>query len=176
MMMQERVPLYTEVQQFRQPWIWAGLIIAALSIVPLWYGVYRQLVDGEPLGDNPASDNELLIMAIGVTFIVLGLVVLFLKARLETMVDAEGIRYRFFPFHLRTHEILWETVAKATVRTYRPILEYGGWGIRYGLRGKAYNVSGNQGLELELRGGGRILFGTQRPVELDSVVRGIMRG
>ena len=52
-------------------------------------------------------------------------------------------------------------------RTYRPILEYGGWGIRYTMgRGWAYNVSGNQGVQLELASGKRILIGSQRAEEL----------
>jgi hypothetical protein len=53
-------------------------------------------------------------------------------------------------------------------RTYRPILEYGGWGIRYSPFGKgwAYNISGNQGVQLELMNGKRILIGSQRAEEL----------
>jgi hypothetical protein len=53
-------------------------------------------------------------------------------------------------------------------RTYRPILEYGGWGIRYSPFGQgcAYNVSGNRGVQLELADGQRILIGSQRAEEL----------
>ena len=47
--------------------------------------------------------------------------------------------------------------------TYSPLREYGGWGIRYGWNGKAYNVSGNQGIQLELSEGRRVLIGTQNP-------------
>ena len=50
----------------------------------------------------------------------------------------------------------------------QPILEYGGWGIRYSPFGKgwAYNVRGNQGVQLELANGQRILVGSQRADEL----------
>jgi len=34
------------------------------------------------------------------------------------------------------------------------------------LKGKAYNVSGNRGVQLELLNGGRILIGSQKPEEL----------
>ena len=53
-------------------------------------------------------------------------------------------------------------------RTYRPLLEYGGWGIRYAPFGKgwAYNVHGSQGVQLELTNGKRILIGSQRAEEL----------
>ena len=44
------------------------------------------------------------------------------------------------------------------MRRYR---EYGGWGIRGGLRGtKAYNVSGNRGVELMLADGRTVLIGS----------------
>jgi hypothetical protein len=40
---------------------------------------------------------------------------------------------------------------------------YGGWGIKRGIGGLAYNVSGNQGLQLVLTDGRKILIGTQKP-------------
>ena len=50
--------------------------------------------------------------------------------------------------------------------TYNPIMDCGGWGIRwYGARGKAYNVSGNRGVKMELNNGDLILFGSQRAEE-----------
>ncbi len=57
---------------------------------------------------------------------------------------------------------------------YRPILEYGGWGIRYGLRGRAYNVSGNRGLRVELTNGKHILFGSAKPEELKLALDNMM--
>ena len=52
------------------------------------------------------------------------------------------------------------------VRTYRPIREYGGYGIRYSSKGKAYNVSGDRGVQIELLNGERLLIGSQRADEL----------
>jgi hypothetical protein len=40
-------------------------------------------------------------------------------------------------------------------------MEYGGWGIKYGKMGKAYNVSGNRGVQLEFTDGKRLLIGSQ---------------
>jgi len=56
------------------------------------------------------------------------------------------------------------------VLTYSPISDYGGWGIRYGSIGKAYNVSGNRGVQLELLNGERILIGSQKPEELAAAI------
>lgn len=45
-------------------------------------------------------------------------------------------------------------------------LEYGGWGVRFGKGGKAFNVSGNRGLKLYLKSGRSLLIGTQKDKEL----------
>ena len=71
-----------------------------------------------------------------------------------------------FPIHRCFRKIAFKELKGYKVRAYRPILEYGGWGIRFGLKGKAYNVSGNRGVQLELTNGKRLLIGSQRPEEL----------
>ena len=57
-----------------------------------------------------------------------------------------------------------ESVKAFGIRQYKPLKEYGGWGIKYGMGrvGKAYNVKGNIGMQLELKNGQKVLFGTQR--------------
>ena len=67
--------------------------------------------------------------------------------------------------HLSFHKIRLEDLTKYEVRTYSALKDYGGWGIRYGRRGKAYNVSGNCGVQLEFSNGDRLLFGSQKPEE-----------
>jgi hypothetical protein len=60
-------------------------------------------------------------------------------------------------------------------RVYRPIREYGGWGIRIGMAKKAYNVSGNRGVELEFEGGRKLLIGSSKPDQLASAIESIRR-
>ncbi len=76
---------------------------------------------------------------------------LFLTTRLETVIDLEGISVRLFPLHLKFKFFLWQDIEKIYVREYAPLSEYGGWGLRYSVNhGKAYNISGNQGVQLFL--------------------------
>ena len=57
------------------------------------------------------------------------------------------------------------------MRQYRPILDYGGWGIRWGPgKGWAYNVSGNRGVQLELLDGKQLLIGSQNPEKLAQMI------
>jgi hypothetical protein len=66
----------------------------------------------------------------------------------------------------RRRRIPLERIERAERVTYRPIREYGGWGIRRGRDGWCYNVCGNRGVRLELGGGERLLLGSQTPEEL----------
>ena len=57
------------------------------------------------------------------------------------------------------------------VRKYSPLREYGGWGVRGSFgKNKAYNVKGNQGIQIELKKGGKVLVGTQRKTEAQQVI------
>ena len=86
-------------------------------------------------------------------------------------INQKSILYKFSPFHYKYYNIDWIQVDKAYIRTYKPLGEYGGWGIRYAFKnGKAYNVSGNIGLQLILKNGKKILFGTQKPEELKEII------
>ena len=53
--------IFKETQRFSQWWLW--LILIGTSILPL-YGLYKQLVMGEPYGDNPTSDIGLIIVCL----------------------------------------------------------------------------------------------------------------
>ena len=161
-MNQEKVssPIYREVQQFRQVWIW--VIVSALSGL-MWYAAVMQLLLHRPLGGSPMIDilSVLFWLIFGI-----GLPALFFFGRLITEVRDDGIYIRFIPFHRTSHRIAFTEMKQYEVRTYHPIREYGGHGIRYGSNGKAYNVSGDRGVQIELLNGERLLIGSQRADEL----------
>jgi len=143
---------FTERQRFRQIWVWALLL--GLGLLFVWAFI-QQIIMGIPWGNNPASDTGLIIFSL----IPFGIILLFLVARLETRIDRRGVSYRFFPLHRTWREIEWKNINRAYVRRYKPISEFGGWGVRYGFRGgQAYNVSGDQGLQLDLDDGRKILI------------------
>jgi hypothetical protein len=155
---------FREVQRFRQPWLW--LLIAIIFGVTVW-GFVQQIVLGRPFGQNPAPDTMMMVIALvfGIAF-----PVLFLAGNLTVEVRSDGLYYRFFPFHWSFRRISAETLSKHEVHKYRPIRDYGGWGIRYGREGKAYNVSGDRGVMLELSDGSRLLIGSQKPEELVNAI------
>ncbi|MFC2011104.1 DUF6141 family protein [Chloroflexota bacterium] len=149
-----------EIQHFRQLWLW--VIVLFVSITTLW-GMIQQLFLGKPFGNNPSPDIVLVIIAV---IFGLGFPYALFKTNLTIEIRSDGLYYRFFPFHLSFHKIKLEDLVKYKVLTYNPILDYGGWGIRRGSKGKAYNVSGNRGIQLEFSNGKQLLIGSQEPEKL----------
>jgi len=166
------VPLFREQQQFRQPWLW--LLFACIStpiVALLGYGVYQQLVLGKPFGDNPMNDTMLVLVSAGMLLLHTTVIALFWFARLDVDVTRESIEIQFRPFHRAPRKIAMHQITDARARKYSAIGEYGGWGIRVGLQGRAYNVAGDEGVQLTLADGKRILIGSQRSRELEEAIR-----
>jgi hypothetical protein len=149
--------LYRETQRFRQVWLW--LLLFSVSVFSV-YSLVQQLVLGKPVGNNPASDAGLVILTV---IFGLGFPVFFYLMKLTTEVRGDGLYFRYFPLHLSFRKIPWPQVKNYGVKDYRPIRDYGGWGIKRGPKGKAYNVSGSRGVHLELSDGRRLLIGSQKP-------------
>lgn len=105
-------------------------------------------------------------------FIVGGVALLIIGMKLVTEVDSDRLRVRFFPFVRR--DIPLKDIIHWEARTYSPILEYGGWGIRTGLfrrrGGGALNARGNRGVQLRFADGKDLLVGSQRPEELAAAI------
>lgn len=162
---------FQERQRFRQPWLWILLLCIGTGQIGLFaYGLYQQLYLQKPWGNNPLSDAGLVTIAIVIAAFFLAILLLFFLLELRVHVDADGVHVRFRPFFRK--RIALESIVRCEARTYRPILEYGGWGIRWSLtgRGWAYNVSGDRGVQLELVDGKCILIGSQRPNDLADAI------
>jgi len=95
--------------------------------------------------------------------------------KLTTKIDEIGIHYQFYPIHFSLKIINWSELKAARVRTYLPLSEFGGWGFRSGFfgnkgKGKALNISGDIGIQLEFKNGQKLLIGTQKQTEAKSVL------
>ena len=92
------------------------------------------------------------------------------------MIDQDGIHYRFFPLIFRDKLISKAEIQRFEIRKYNPVINYGGWGVKRSFKwGRAYNVSGNIGLQLYLTNGKKVLFGTQRPQAILYAMEEIMK-
>jgi hypothetical protein len=163
--------LFREEQRFRQLWIWVLLVVTLVPTTLLFgIGWIQQVTRGRPFGDRPMPDGGLTAVTIAIVVLTVGIFWLMRSARLVTEVKRDGLWVQFFPFHARPRRI--DHITSFATREYSPILEYGGWGLRWaGPKNWAYNVSGNRGVQLELADGKRLLIGSDRPEELEQALR-----
>lgn len=155
---------FEEKQRMNQWFIWVVLLLLnGITAV----AVYVQIIEKHPVGNNPMSNVGLIILSV----LMVALTVFILSVRLETQIFSDHITFKLSPFHVKTRIVKHEELQSIEVRKYNPILEYGGWGLRGFGKNVAYNISGNQGIQLELKNGKRILLGTRNPDAVREVLR-----
>ena len=168
---------FTEEQRMNILWvkilmgvIWIGLLV--------FFGIafYTQFYLGKPFGDKPVSNLGMAAIFLVVALQLAGGTWLMYSFRLITEVRDEGLFYRYPPLLSRFKKIAPGEIGEYAIRRYRPLREYGGWGIKTGSRkyGTAYNAYGNTGLQLTLSNGKKILIGTQRPDALKKAMDRMM--
>ena len=159
---------YKEEQKFNQAWIWLILLI---FVIPFLI-IVNQLIKAI----NANSDDYLLLSF--VLFILLissiPIIWIFTKMKLTVEIRKDGIWYKFPPLLNKWKSINKTEIESFEVRKYKPVLEYGGWGIKSKFKSKAYNVSGNIGLQLYLKNGRKVLFGTQRQEAIENAMKKLM--
>jgi hypothetical protein len=158
--------LFSEKQYFRQWWIW---IILFLIFAQLGFGIYSQIFKSTPFGNNPMSDSGLLLTA----SMMLVFISLFMSMHLNTKITKDCISVKFFPFRLKYRDFKWEEIDKIYCREYKPLLEFGGWGLRGIGDNRALNVSGNKGIQIIFKNGNRLLIGTNKYEESKKIIESL---
>ncbi|MEE9407945.1 MAG: hypothetical protein V3V28_07715 [Polaribacter sp.] len=156
--------VFKEEQRFTQTWL---IVLLAVSIIVLIAIIVKEYLEV----NTKMTTNEFVLTITGI-FLSVAFIFFF---KLKTRIDEKGIHYQFFPFHFSLKTILWREIKSAKVRTYDPIGEYGGWGLKGGAfwnsgKGKCINISGDIGIQLELKNDKKILIGTQKENEAKQVI------
>ena len=126
-------PQYSEKSGFPAWIFWA---IASIPITIFLYERIAHPIDSEPFD--------------WFGLVILGAVGLFIFAiKLIVTVNAEGITYKYPPFHNKPNLLRWENIKSIELLRINPLKEFGGWGLRYGKLGTAYTTRGRFILRIE---------------------------
>jgi hypothetical protein len=150
---EEGEALFEEVQE--PPWPFVALGLGGSAVSGLVAGRLLGLVPGLGAATMVAGGAGILMRQFLVP--------------LTTRVLADEIRVRFG--RKTRFRVPLKNVVEVFPRTYRPVPEYGGWGIRQGPGGRAFNMRGTEGVQLVLRSGQRLLIGSQQPAALAAAIR-----
>lgn len=158
---------FKETQRFDQWWLHLlNLFAIGLVFFPIYLAIESKGLD------TVSSKFSVLIPLL----IVLLVLVFLYGMRLETEMDEKGIHFKFFPLRRNFKTITWTEVDKCFIRRYNPIMEYGGWGYRgIDRKNRAYNVKGNEGIQIWLKSGEKILIGTQKTAEAQQTINRYFR-
>ena len=169
-MIGENELIYREEQRFG---LWLRWLIVASMALAVPFSIFS--LTQIPSEQGSPEIVPIILLVIAGVFVPIAVAVLFLLLKLETEVHPDGLYIRYFPFHINFKRFTTDDLSEYYARKYKPLLEYGGWGIRCSLRkGKAYNVSGNKGVQLVFKNSKRLLIGSQRAEELEEAIRSIM--
>lgn len=146
----------------RQPRIRAltAILPTAFTLLLIW-----QVVLGHKIGEHPMSSGNVIGWAIFLWLVYLRLITTKMVTRVEPgrlSVSMRGL------WTLR--KISLNEVGKTEVVSYRPVEDYGGYGVRLTKRGRAYIAGGDRGVRLTFTKGGKVLIGSQRPEELAKAI------
>jgi hypothetical protein len=155
--------VFKEEQRFTQLWIIVLLVTS--SIVPLILFI-------RAYANNKMSLREVIFAS---SLILLSFLFIFIF-KLSTKIDQKGIHYRFAPIHFSSKLIKWKEMEDVYTRKYDAISEFGGWGCKGGIfwkkeNGVAYNISGDEGIQIITKEGKKILIGTQQITKVDQCIK-----
>lgn len=136
---------FREVQRFRQLWLWL-LLVGVVLVSVVSSGLIGLVVAG-------------------------AIIVFMWSFKLETEVRVDGLYVKFTPLHWSYRHVPWAAIDTVEAVTYRPLRDYGGWGIRFAGDGIAYNVSGSEGVRITRHQDRGLLVGSQRHYDLARAIR-----
>lgn len=96
----------------------------------------------------------------------LGGIALLALITFQVEVSDRGLFLRMWPLHRRVHKIDLDRVKEVRAIRFRPVFDYGGYGIRFKRQGKAYILEGNEGVRVDYDNGYHLLIETRHPREL----------
>ncbi len=130
-------PQYSEKSGFPAWIFWA------IASIPITIFLYERIA--HPIDSEPFDWFGLVILgAVGI---------LIFSIKLHVTVNAEGITYKYPPFHIKPKQMPWANIESAELMKINPLKEFGGWGLRYGKLGTAYTTRGKYILHIKMHSG-----------------------
>jgi hypothetical protein len=160
--------IYREEQRFA----WWCYALPVLVMGPAWWIFLEHGPAGvQAAGHHVRNTSVGIALGMGLPLLlVLGVL------RMITVVTPTEARVWFGWIPIYRRAIPIGTIKRVEVVRYRPIADYGGWGICHGRDGeRVLNARGDRGVRLDLTDGSRLLIGSQRPEELALALEGALR-
>ena len=167
-------PVYRE-QTWAPPLLW---VIVWGSCAVAWFSITAAFAPELFGGRVPESQPPTTTVYRGTTVALIAFPTVFtwLFARLDVEVWSENVVLLFWPARLIRRHVRLEDVIEVEPVTYRPIRDFGGWGVRVRGRKSCWNMRGNRAVRLVLQDGREVYVGSRHPQRLAERIRTAQRG
>lgn len=145
---------FYEKQKYTQWWLW--LLLAMIFLSPFIANI--QSIINRGFWNTFSKGIYSHIVTIGLV------IVLFFLLRLETKIDAEGIKINYFPFVKKKFK--WAEIEGIKMVNFNSFRFIHRVFRRKSLYGSLYKVKGKNGASIKLKNGETYTIGTQKPMEL----------
>jgi len=133
----------------------------ALLLLLIW-----QVLLGHKWGREPVSNGDVIGWTIFLWLVYLRLI----TVRMVTEVGARELRIALRGVW-RSRRIPLDAIQAVETVSHDIARHYGGYGIRTATDGRAYVAGGSRGVRLTLKGGEKLMVGSERPEELAAALR-----
>lgn len=158
---------FREDQRFRGPWIWTAIAIDFVVTALICGAIVYRAGQGEAW--RALYVTGFVIMAVNAAVLAL-----LLMTKLQIEVNPHGIFVRLYPFQRRVRKIDLDGVTGARLVAFRPVRDYGGYGLRVRRDGKAYIVQGERGVRLDYANGYHILIAARNSEALYTAIARVL--
>lgn len=149
-------PVYREWSPW-SGWItivfWGTMLIALVAVLTAGNG-------GQ--GDRLAGGVILAVVAVAIQWLVVGMTVRLYRDELVLSLGRVPLIRK---------AIRYDEIVDLQSVTYRPLMEFGGWGVRFRGKKKAWSARGNQAVVLHLADDTMLYVGSDHPHRLEERIR-----
>ncbi len=119
------------------------------------------IITGRKVALNPGN-QEALFALFGLLTLFALLYFLLIDAQAYTRIDSQGIHYKYFPFVRSWKLIPWSDITQVKITPISPLTDFGGWGYRWGKKGKGIILSGDRAIVISRTKGKNFVLTTQQ--------------
>jgi hypothetical protein len=94
----------------------------------------------------------------------------------RTVVNHKEVRVRYGFLGITLLRLKTQNITSAEATTFRPLGDFGGYGIRYNGKMTAYFLQGNRGVILTTLKGRKYLIGSNHAEQLTQIIQTILKG
>lgn len=164
--------IFREDRRIRSPFVWIFLVVASSFVLGSLVWMVRQRLAMSPEATHGAMATPLYLAIVTLVVCTWLCTMLFVAlVTLQIEVTSAGLFVRFWPIQRKVRQIPLAGVTAIRAVRFRPLVDYGGYGVRRNRRSAAYLLGTGEGVRIDYENGYHLLLETAHPWELEEAIK-----